>query len=127
MPRRSTKRPSTQQRTSTGKRTAPTASPGAPWNRNTRRTTKATGSRSSLKPRFAKRTALGAWQIDGKGRAFSGGALDGDPASVVLGHVPHYGEAQARSAGSLRAGLVHPVETLEDARDLRLRDADAGV
>src|SRR5215211_2940101 len=73
------------------------------------------------------RTALGAWQIDGEGRAFSGAALDGDPASVVLGHVPHYGEAQARSAGSLGAGLVHPVETLEDARDLPLRDADAGV
>src|SRR5215210_1157746 len=72
-------------------------------------------------------STLGAWQIHREDRTFSRGALDGDPAAVVLGHVPHYGEAQPCSTGGLRAGLVHPVETLEDAWDLPLRDADAGV
>ena len=63
----------------------------------------------------------------GEGGPFSWGALNGDPAAVVLGHMPHYGETEPRSAGSLGAGLVHPVEALEDAWDLPLGDADAGV
>src|SRR5918992_6352950 len=80
-----------------------------------------------MMPCFAKQSALGTRQIHGEGGSFSRGALDGDPAAVVLGHMPHYGEAEPRSAGGLGAGLVHPVETLEDAWDLPLRDADAGV
>src|SRR5215203_4765607 len=44
-PRRSTRRPSTPQRISTEKRTAPTGWPGAPWRIGTRRTIRATGSR----------------------------------------------------------------------------------
>jgi hypothetical protein len=39
------RRPSTLQRISTEKRTAPTGWPGAPWRTNTRRTIRATGSR----------------------------------------------------------------------------------
>src|SRR5215217_1323697 len=79
-------------------------------------------------PRFAKRTALRrAWQADGEGGPFVRGALDGDPAAVVLGHVPNYGEPQSRPAGGLRARLVHAVEALEDAWDLALRYADARV
>jgi hypothetical protein len=46
-PRRSIKRPSTPQRSSTKRRIAPAASPGAPWSRNTRRTRTATGSRKA--------------------------------------------------------------------------------
>ena len=67
---------------------------------------------------FAKQYALGTRQIHGEGGPFSRGALDGDPAAVVLRHMPHYGESQPRSAGSLGAGLIHAVETLEDAWDL---------
>src|SRR5918992_4918036 len=80
-----------------------------------------------MMPCFAKQSALGTRQIHGEGGSFSRGAVDGDPAAVVLGHMPHYGEAWPRSAGSLGAGLVHPVETLEDARDLPLWNAYARV
>src|SRR5829696_3112294 len=69
----------------------------------------------------------GARKVDGEGGSFTRRALDGDPAAVVLGHVPHYGEAQSRPSGRLGARLVHAVETLEDAWDRPLRDADAGV
>src|SRR5919107_2109447 len=70
---------------------------------------------------------LRARQIDGEGRPVVRGALDGDPSAVVLGHVPHYRQAQPRSAGGLRARFVHAVEALEDAWDLTLRYADARV
>src|SRR5215213_4079868 len=55
------------------------------------------------------------------------GAPHGDPAAVVLGHVPHDGEPQSRPARGLGACLVHAVEALEDAWDLALRYADARV
>src|SRR5688572_13013917 len=70
---------------------------------------------------------LCARQIDGEGGPFARGAPDGDPAAVVLGHVPYYGEPQSRPAGGLGARLVHAVETLEDAGDLPIRYADARV
>src|ERR671920_863733 len=78
-------------------------------------------------PCSAKQGALGSRQIHGEGGSLSRGAVDGDPPAVVLGHMPYYGEAHPRSAGSLGASLVHPVETLEDAWDLPLGDADACV
>src|SRR5215208_5468437 len=88
---------------------------------------RASTSRSTGDTILCEAKPLGTRQIYGEGGPFSGGALDGDPAAVVLGHMPHYGETEPRSAGSLGAGLVHPVETLEDAWDLPLGDADAGV
>src|SRR4028119_1150188 len=69
----------------------------------------------------------GAGQADGEGRALAGDALDGHPAPVVLGDVLYDGEAEARTAGRLGARLVHPIEPLEDARELPLGDADARV
>src|SRR5215207_11257070 len=70
---------------------------------------------------------LRARQIHGEGGPFVWGALHGNPAAVVLGHVPHDGEPQSRPARGLGACLVHAVEALEDARYLALRYADARV
>src|SRR5215831_9370459 len=54
-------------------------------------------------------------------------ALDRDLAAVGLDDMLDDGEAQARAAGLARAGLVHAVETFEDARQVLGHDADAGV
>src|SRR3712207_5650779 len=70
---------------------------------------------------------LAARQVDGEDRSLAQGALDGDPSAVALGHVPDYGETQARPAGRLGAGLVNAVEPLEDPGELPLGDADACV
>src|SRR5829696_3071162 len=70
---------------------------------------------------------LAAREVDGEGGPLAQTALDGDPAAVVLGYVLDDGEPQSSPAGRLGARLVHAVEALEDARQLRLGDADAGV
>src|SRR5215213_3380108 len=75
----------------------------------------------------AETRALAAREVDGEGGPLARAALDGNPAAVVLGYVLDDGEPQSSPAGRLGACLVHAVEALEDARQLGLGDADAGV
>ena len=46
---------------------------------------------------------------------------------VLFADLPHDGKAEPRAAGGLAAALIDAIETLENARLMRLRDADAGV
>src|SRR5512145_807038 len=54
-------------------------------------------------------------------------ARDLEPAAVGLHEVLHDGEAEARAAGVAAAPLVHAVEALAEARQVRLGHADARV
>src|SRR5215212_3155168 len=66
-------------------------------------------------------------QVDGEGRAFAQNALEGHAPAVVLGDMPNDAQAQTRPAGLLGAGLVHPVETLENTFEVLLGNAYARV
>ena len=46
---------------------------------------------------------------------------------VLFADLPYDGKAEPRAAGGLAAALIDAIETLENARLMRLRDADAGV
>src|SRR5207244_930681 len=64
---------------------------------------------------------------DEERRAAALGALDPDAASVRLGDMAHDREPEPRAAPAPDARLVDLVEALEDAVDLRPRDADPVV
>ena len=60
-------------------------------------------------------------------RALTGFAPDADVTAVACCHVLDDREAETGSAGVARPGRIHPVEALEDAIELVLRDADSLV
>src|SRR5215204_2476974 len=70
---------------------------------------------------------LAAREVDDEGGPFAQAALHGNPTAVVLGYVLDDGEPQSSPARRLGARLVHAIEAFEDARQLGLGDADAGV
>src|SRR5271165_4401345 len=54
-------------------------------------------------------------------------ALHGDAAGHLFHNMSHDRQAETGAADVARAGLIHAVETFEDARDLFRGDTDAGV
>src|SRR5215208_1834478 len=70
---------------------------------------------------------LAAREVDDEGGPFAQAALHGNPTAVVLGYMLDDGEPQSSPARRLGARLVHAIEAFEDARQLGLGDADAGV
>jgi len=66
-------------------------------------------------------------QLDGEGRALPEPAGDGHRPHVQVQELLHQGQADAGPAAPLPAVVLHLVEPIEDAAELPLGDADAGV
>ena len=66
-------------------------------------------------------------KLDAERGALVGLAFDADVAAEGLGEVLDDGEAEAGAAELAGAGFIDAVEPLEDAGEVLLGDADAGV
>jgi hypothetical protein len=66
-------------------------------------------------------------QVDAEAAAFSQPAFYRNLAAMSLGNVFYNRQSQTGSAHAAAAGLVHPVETLEQPRQMLLRNTDAMI
>src|ERR1051326_2106277 len=67
------------------------------------------------------------WQRESEARAATEFAFNGDLAAVRLHQMLDDGQAQPGAFGALRTRFVGPVQTFEDAWQIGLRNANAGV
>ena len=66
-------------------------------------------------------------EADFKTRSARFAPLNLDIALMLLDGVLNYGKAEAAAADFIRAGLVHPVKSIENMRDIFFRDAYARI